>query len=131
MMATFGGLLFFSIALTSILLIETAISIFYKQISEGYDDKQRFQILKKVGMGERERKQTLRNQVLIVFFSPLIVSILHIAAAFPMITKILAMAHMDNIPLMIGCTFVCILLFTLFYGFVFVMTNKSYNRIVN
>jgi putative ABC transport system permease protein len=71
-------------------LMATVLIIYYKQISEGYDDKERFEIMQKVGMGKLQIKKTIRSQVLMVFFLPLVATVIHIAFAIPMITKLLA-----------------------------------------
>ncbi len=131
MIVRFGGVLFLGIILSIILFMETALSIYYKQISEGYDDKERFRILRKIGMSKKEVRHTIKRQIFIVFFSPLIVALIHITAAFPMITRLLAVANMRNIALFAGCSAVCVLTFTIIYAIVFMLTARAYDKIVS
>ena len=99
--------------------------IYYKQISEGYDDKERFAIMQKVGMSRREVKQSIRSQVMIVFFLPLVVAVVHIAVAFKVITKLLSLMNLTNVSL-----FITVIVFAVFYAIVFAITAKEYYRIV-
>lgn len=128
---TYGGLLFIGIYLGFMFLMATVLIIYYKQISEGYDDKERYQIMQKVGMSKREVRQSIRSQVLIVFFLPLAAALLHIAVAFKVITKLLRVLSMTNVPLFLECTIVTAAVFAVFYGIVFAMTAREYYRIVN
>jgi len=111
-------------------MMATALIIYYKQISEGYDDKERFQIMQKVGMSKAEIKATIRSQVLKVFFLPIIAAAIHIAASFKMITKLLALLNLTNVPLFFWCTVVTLLVFAAIYGLVYVLTAKIYYKIV-
>lgn len=108
----------------------TVLIIYYKQISEGYSDRERFEIMRKVGMSQREVKQSIRSQVLSVFFLPLIVAVIHIAVAFKVITKLLAALNLTNVPLIFGSTAVTVVVFAVFYGIVYGITTKEYYRIV-
>ena len=108
----------------------TVLIIYYKQISEGYSDKERFEIMRKVGMSQREVKRAIRSQVLSVFFLPLIVAVIHIAVAFTVITKLLGMLNLTNVPLIFLSTVITVIVFAIFYGIVFGITTKEYYRIV-
>jgi putative ABC transport system permease protein len=126
-----GGLLFLGIFLGFLFLMATVVIIYYKQISEGYDDKKRFEVMKKVGLGKKEIKKIIKNQILMVFFLPLIFTIIHIAFAFPIITKLLAILYLTNIPLFIVSTIITIIIFTIIYGIVYSLTARTYYKIVN
>ena len=127
----YGGLLFIGIYLGALFLMATVLIMYYKQISEGYDDRERYQIMQKVGMSKREVRQSIRSQVLIVFFLPLVTAVLHIAVAFGVVTKLLAVLNLTNIPLFLICTVVTVIVFALFYGIVFSLTAREYYKIVN
>lgn len=127
----YGGLLFIGIYLGFMFLMATVLIIYYKQISEGYDDKERYQIMQRVGMSKREVKRSIRSQVLIVFFLPLVVALIHIAVAFKVITKLLRVLNMANVSLFLGCTVATAAVFAVFYGIVFAATAREYYRIVN
>ena len=105
--------------------------IYYKQISEGYDDKERFAIMQKVGMSRREVKQSIRSQVMIVFFLPLVVAVVHIAVAFKVITKLLSLMNLTNVSLFMTSTIITVIVFAVFYAIVFAITAKEYYRIVD
>ena len=104
--------------------------IYYKQISEGYEDRRRFEIMQQVGMSRREVRRSINSQVLLVFFLPLAVAALHIAMAFPMIRKLLELFSLTNVPLFIACTLGTLLAFSIIYAFVYSLTAKSYYKIV-
>ena len=127
----YGGLLFIGIYLGSMFLMATVLIIYYKQISEGFDDKERYQIMQKVGMGKKEVKRSIRSQVVSVFFLPLIVAVIHIAVAFGVITKLLAVLNLVNVPLFLTCTIVTIAVFAVFYAIVYGLTAREYYKIVN
>ena len=99
-----GSLLFIGIFLGSLFLMGTAMIIYYKQISEGYEDQKRFEIMQKVGLSRREVRSSVRRQILMVFFLPLLMAMLHITMAFPMIRRMLLLFGMTNTKLFIGCT---------------------------
>lgn len=126
----YGGLLFIGIYLGVLFLIATVLIIYYKQISEGYEDKERYQIMQKVGMSRREVIRSIKSQVLLVFFLPLLVAVIHIAAAFKTITKILAVLNLVNVPLFFLCTVASVLAFAIFYAVVYTITAREYYRIV-
>ncbi len=129
-LSLYGGLFFLGIFLGSLFLMATVLIIYYKQIVEGYDDKDRFAIMQKVGMSRQEVKRTVRTQVLLVFFIPLLAAAVHITAAFPMLTRLLNILALDNIPLFLVCTVCTVLVFALIYALVYSMTAKVYYRIV-
>lgn len=126
----YGAFFFLGIFFGILFLMATVLIIYYKQISEGYSDRERFEIMRKVGMSQREVKQSIRSQVLNVFFLPLIVAVIHIAVAFKVITKLLAALNLTNVPLIFGSTAVTVVVFAVFYGIVYGITTKEYYRIV-
>ena len=108
----------------------TVLIIYYKQISEGYDDKERFEIMQKVGMSRQEVRATIRSQILTVFFLPLVLAGCHVAAAFPLLCRILALLNLTNTGLYLACAIVCFLVFTAMYVFIYLLTARTYYRIV-
>ena len=126
----YGAFFFLGIFFGILFLMATVLIIYYKQISEGYSDRERFEIMRQVGMSQREVKQSIRSQVLSVFFLPLIVAVIHIAVAFKVITKLLAALNLTNVPLIFGSTAVTVVVFAVFYGIVYGITTKEYYRIV-
>ena len=125
-----GSLLFIGIFLGSLFLMGTAMIIYYKQISEGYEDQKRFEIMQKVGLSRREVRSSVRRQILMVFFLPLLMAMLHITMAFPMIRRMLLLFGMTNTKLFIGCTAGTVLIFAVVYGLIYLMTACSYYHIV-
>ena len=127
----YGGLFFIGIYLGSMFIMATVLIIYYKQISEGYDDRERYQIMQKVGMSKKELKRSIRSQVLSVFFLPLVVAVIHVAVAFKVMTKILGVLNLTNVSLFAVCTIITIAVFAVFYIIVYSITAKEYYRIVN
>lgn len=127
----YGGLFFIGIYLGSMFIMATVLIIYYKQISEGYDDRERYQIMQKVGMSKKEVKRSIRSQVLSVFFLPLVVAVIHVAVAFKVMTKILRVLNLTNVSLFAVCTIITIAVFAVFYIIVYSITAKEYYRIVN
>lgn len=125
-----GSLLFIGIFLGSLFLMGTAMIIYYKQISEGYEDQKRFEIMQKVGLSRREVRSSVRRQILMVFFLQLLMAMLHITMAFPMIRRMLLLFGMTNTKLFIGCTAGTVLIFAVVYGLIYLMTARSYYHIV-
>lgn len=125
-----GSLLFIGIFFGSLFLMGTAMIIYYKQISEGYEDQKRFEIMQKVGLSRREVRSSVRRQILMVFFLPLLMAMLHITMAFPMIRRMLLLFGMTNTKLFIGCTAGTVLIFAVVYGLIYLMTARSYYHIV-
>ena len=127
----YGGLFFLGIFLGVLFIMAAVLIIYYKQISEGYDDRERFIIMRKVGMTQAEIKSTIRSQVLTVFFLPLIVAGIHVTVAFSMISLILALLNMTNVSLYLICTMVCFLVFAGMYIVVYSLTARTYYKIVS
>ena len=125
-----GGLLFLGIFLGFIFLVGAGMIIYYKQMSEGYEDKERFEIMQKVGMSRKEVKFAIRRQILMVFFLPLLMAVLHIIMAFPMISRLLGLLGMMNTELYILCTAGTIVVFAVIYAAIYMCTAKSYYKIV-
>jgi ABC-type antimicrobial peptide transport system, permease component len=128
--AIYGSLFFLGILLSMVFLFATALIIYYKQISEGYDDRGRFQILQKVGMTQSETKGTIRRQILIVFFLPLLTAVVHMLVAYPVIRKLLQLLMMPNDKLFLTCTGLTIVAFALIYMVIYRLTARTYYRIV-
>ena len=126
----YGGFLFLGLFLGILFLMITVLIIFYKQISEGYDDKERFSIMEKVGMSNNEVKATIRSQVRTVFFLPILMAAVHVGMAFPMIKRLLSLFGLSNTALFAGCMAGTILVFALIYLLVFLKTSKTYYKIV-
>ena len=126
----YGAMFFIGIYLGVLFLIAAVLIIYYKQISEGYDDKERFQIMQKVGMDQREVRRTIRSQVLTVFFLPLAMAVLHVAVAFQVIKKLMVTLNFTNTPLYLLCTVICIAVFAVFYAIVYAITAREYYKIV-
>lgn len=129
--AVYGGLLFLGIFLGSLFTMATILIIYYKQISEGYEDKERFEIMQKVGMTGAEVKQAIHSQILTVFFLPLITAGIHVVFAFPIISKILFLLNLYNTRLYIVCTAGCFAVFALMYALIYSLTAKVYYKIVS
>lgn len=126
----YGAFFFLGMFLGLVFIFATVMIIYYKQVSEGYDDRKRFDIMQKVGMTEAEVKQTIRSQVLIVFFLPLAAAAMHVAFAFPMIMRILAAFSMTNVTLFAVCTAATFIGFAVIYLLVYLQTSKTYYSIV-
>lgn len=127
----YGGLFFLGIFLGALFIMATVLIIYYKQISEGYEDKERFEIMKKVGMSKGEIKKSIGSQVLMVFFLPLVTAIIHIAFAFKVIVKLLSVLNLTNVTLFMLCTAGIIFIFAIFYTFVYFLTSRVYYKIVS
>ena len=127
----YGGLFFIGVFLGVLFVMATVLIIYYKQISEGYDDRERFSIMQKVGMSRDEVKSAIHSQVVTVFFLPLIVAGIHVTAAFPLISKLLVLMQLTNTKLFIACTGACFLVFAVMYVFVYNLTARTYYRIVS
>ncbi|WP_147633190.1 FtsX-like permease family protein [Turicibacter sanguinis] len=127
---SYGGLFFLGIFLGTLFLMATVLIIYYKQVSEGYDDKERFEIMQRVGMSKQEIRKTIRVQILMVFFLPLIFMMIHIAFAFPIITKLLALSGLMNTQLFLAATIGTIVIFASIYALIFNLTAKTYYKIV-
>ena len=126
----YGGFLFIGIFLGIIFLMATTLIIYYKQISEGYDDRERYQIMQKVGMSKKEVRQSIRSQVLLVFFLPLIMAVIHLAFAFKIITKLLSMLNLTNVSLFFMYTVGTVAVFAVIYAIIYSITAKEYYKIL-
>ena len=129
--ALYGGLFFLGILLGVVFILGMVLIIYYKQITEGYEDQDRFQILMKVGMTQKEVRQTINSQVMTVFFLPLVAAGIHTAFAFPMIEKMVQLLAFTDRKFLILVTVCSYLVFALFYIIVYMVTSKQYYKIVS
>lgn len=125
-----GALLFLGIILGLVCLFATVLIVYYKQISEGYEDRARFQIMQKVGMSRREVKSTINSQVLLVFFLPLVVAGMHLAFAFPILEKVLHILLLSSTSLFVVCSLVTFGVFAAVYTLIYTATARTYYKIV-
>ena len=130
MSALFGGVFFIGIFLSIIFMVGTVLVIYYKQISEGYEDRERFVILQKVGLDQKQIKQTINKQVLTVFFLPVIFAFLHLAFAYHMLSLILKVIGVVDTAMMLSVTLSICGIFALVYVLIFMITSRSYRKIV-
>ena len=130
MNALFGGILFIGIFLSIIFMVGTVLVIYYKQISEGYEDRERFVILQKVGLDQKQIKQTINKQVLTVFFLPVIFAFLHLAFAYHMLSLILKVIGVVDTAMMLTVTLSICGVFALVYVLIFMITSRSYRKII-
>ena len=130
LLSLYASFLFIGIFLSFLFIMATVLIMYYKQITEGYEDKKRFEIMQKVGLDKREVKKTINSQVLTVFFLPLVVAAIHIVFAFPMIEKMLRLLYLDNTNLYIMTTVICFGVFALVYVLIYFLTSKVYYGIV-
>ncbi len=126
----FGGLFFLGLFMGAMFLMGTVLIIYYKQVSEGYEDAKRFDIMQKVGMSHQEVKRSIHSQVLMVFFLPLLMAIVHLCFAFPMLQKILMLMMMTNLDLILLSMAGCVLVFSVFYLVIYLLTARTYYKIV-
>ena len=130
LLSLYASFLFIGIFLSFLFIMATVLIMYYKQITEGYEDKKRFEIMQKVGLNKREVKKTINSQVLTVFFLPLVVAAIHIVFVFPMIEKMLRLLYLDNTNLYIMTTVICFGVFALVYVLIYFLTSKVYYGIV-
>lgn len=128
---TYAGLLFISILLSIVFLFAAVLIIYYKQISEGYEDRNRFEIMQKVGMTKQDIRRSINSQVLTVFFAPLLLAGVHLAFAFPIIRKLLLLFGFSNVSLMIFVSVASFSVFALVYALVYKITSHTYHTIVS
>lgn len=126
----YGGFFFLGIFLGTLFIMATVLIIYYKQISEGYDDHDRFEIMQKVGMSKKEVKRTIHKQVLMIFFLPLAVAVIHVVVAFNVIKRLLFIFGLTNITLFAVCTAATVLVFALIYMLVYFVTAKAYYNLI-
>ena len=129
--STYGSLFFLGIILSIVFIAAAALIIYYKQLSEGYEDQSRFGVMQKVGMTKKEIRRAVNSQVITVFFAPLALAGVHLAFAFPFVQKIVRLFGVFNTRLLILTSIICFLAFALFYVFVYRRTAKAYYSIVS
>lgn len=128
----YGGLLFLGCFVGILFLMDTVLIIYYKQISEGYEDRSRFEIMMKVGMSHEEVKKTIKSQILMVFFIPILVAIIHVAVSFRIVKMLMSVLSLgNNSTLFIMSTVVTVVIFFVIYAIVYAITAKAYYNIVN
>ena len=125
-----GGFLFLGVFLGIVFLLATVLIIYYKQVSEGYEDNARFEIMRKVGLSEREARRAIRSQILTVFFMPILVAAIHIAFDFNLVVLLLRLFSLTNVKLTALCTLGTLLVFCAVYAVVYALTARSYYKIV-
>ena len=128
---TYGGFFFLGILLSIVLLFAAVLIIYYKQISEGYEDQKRFEIMQKVGMTRKNIRKSINSQLLTVFFLPLVGAGVHLAFAFPMIRRMLILFNLTNTRLLVETTGITFLAFALIYTLVYRKTSNAYYAIVS
>lgn len=126
----FASFLFIGVFISFIFVISQVVIMYYKQISEGYEDKGNFEIMRKVGITDKQIKQSIRAQVLLIFFSPLIIATLHTIVAYPFIEKILRLFLITDNSIFLQALGVTIVVFAIFYLIVYAITSKIYYRII-
>lgn len=127
----YGSLFFIGMLLGAVFLMATALIIYYKQISEGYEDRERFAIMQKVGLSRREVHRSIKSQVLTVFYLPLVMAGIHIAFAFPLLRKVMALMNLTNTGLFLrGCALTYVI-FAVIYAAIYALTARSYYKIVS
>ena len=128
--AMYGGFLFLGVFLGLLFLLATVLIIYYKQISEGYEDQKRFLILRQVGMSRKEVDASIHSQILLVFFLPLGAAALHVLVAFPMLSRMMELFNLHDIKLFALCAAGTLAVFCLIYALVFAWTARAYGKIV-
>lgn len=128
---TFGGLFFLGILLSVIFLVSCVLIIYYKQISEGFEDQARFGIMQKVGMTKENIKKSINSQMLTVFLIPIIFACMHLAMVLPIVNKLLLLFGHNNIQILLAASGVCVLVCGLFYALVYKLTSNAYYKIVS
>lgn len=126
----FASFLFIGVFISLIFVTSQVVIMYYKQISEGYEDKGNFEIMRKVGITDKQIKQSIRSQVLLIFFSPLIIATLHTIVAYPFIEKILRLFLITDNSIFLQALAVTIVVFAIFYLIVYAITSKIYYRII-
>ena len=131
MRALYAGFLFIGVFLSLLFIMATILIMYYKQISEGYEDQKRYDIMKKVGLDEKQVKKTIRTQVITVFFLPLIVAGVHICFAFPIISKLLRLLLLSDMKVFVLTTLAYFLIFSVLYILIYWITARAYYKIVS
>ena len=127
---TYGSLFFLAILLSIVFLAAAVLILYYKQISEGYEDQARFEIMQRVGMTKTDIRKSITSQLLLVFFLPLLFAGLHLGFAFPFVHKMLVLFNLTNLKLLIGTTVITFAVYAVFYAIVYRVTSNSYYSIV-
>ena len=125
-----GGFLFLGVFLGLVFMMAAVLIIYYKQVSEGYEDQRRFDIMRKVGLSRKEARRSIRSQILTVFFLPLIVAAVHIAFDFRLVLQLLTLFQLHNVALTTLCTLGTLAVFCAIYAVVYLLTAKAYYKIV-
>ena len=128
---TYGGIFYLGVILSIVFVLATVLIIYYKQVTEGYEDENRFAIMQKVGMTKKDIRKSINSQMMTVFFLPLAAAVLHLSFAFPMVQKLLALFNLRNISLMILIMVISVLVFGVFYGIIYKITSNAYYSIVS
>ena len=129
--ALYGGLFFLRILLGSVFILAAVLIMYYKQVSEGFEDNRRFEILRNVGMTKQEIRRSINSQVLTVFFMPLVAAGIHTAFAFSIISKLLRLFAMTDVGFLAMVTVCCYIAFAILYVVVYIITSRSYYSIVS
>ena len=129
--STYGGIFFIGIMLSIVFIFATVLIIYYKQMSEGFEDQSRFEIMQKVGMSKKDIKKNINSQMLTVFFMPLIAAVIHISFAFPMIRRLLMLFNVRNLTLLLTTAGISVIIFAIFYTLVYRITSNAYYSIVS
>ena len=129
--ALYGSIFFLGIFLGILFLMATVLIIYYKQVSEGYEDRERFIIMQKVGMSHKEVKHSIHSQILLVFFLPLVMAVIHIIAAFPILERLLALLNLSNASLFKMVLMITVLVFAVLYAWIYAVTARTYYKIVS
>ena len=130
LLAEYGSLLFLGLFLGVLFLGGAALLIYYKQVSEGYEDRERFAVMRKVGMDDALVRRSIRSQILLVFFLPLVTAFCHTAAAFPLVDRLLELWDMHDTGLFLVCTLGAAAAFAALYAAVYLLTERVYARLV-
>ena len=129
-LSLFGGLFFLGMVLGPLFSIAAVLIMYYKQICEGYEDAERFAVMRKVGLTDAEIRRSVNSQVLTVFFAPLLMAGLHMLFAMPMIRLILGAFGLHNDSLFYGIGIGCYVVFAVIYALMYLLTSRRYYRIV-
>lgn len=130
-LSAYGGLLFLGIFLGTLFVMATVLIIYYKQVTEGYDDKGRFEIMQKVGLTQTEIRKSVHSQLRLMFFLPLAAAAIHITAAFPLLIRLLSAMHLTNVRMIAASTIGTLAVFAVVYTGVYVLTSRVYLKIVS
>ena len=125
-----GGFFFLGLFLGFLFIMAAVLIIYYKQVSEGYEDRERYRIMQDVGLERRMVKSSISSQILVVFFAPLLVAAIHVAFDFKLMLHLLAMFGLHEGGVTLLCTAGTFLVFAVIYGLVYLLTARTYYRIV-